>query len=96
MSHQGYPHEAALQWMMQDVQCELDITRHPSTCDQPLYRHRLIQVGTEAQPVWYWYQRYHHIMVDGFSLTAITQRIEQIYHQLRRRNADGDAVYSIF
>lgn len=31
----------------------------------------------------YWYQRYHHIMLDGFSLINLTKRIVEIYHQLQ-------------
>ncbi len=30
----------------------------------------------------YWYQRYHHIMLDGFSIINLTKRIVEIYHQL--------------
>lgn len=28
---------------------------------------------------WYWYQRYHHLVVDGFSFPAITRQIAAIY-----------------
>ncbi|NEZ39954.1 hypothetical protein EWE77_27935, partial [Klebsiella pneumoniae] len=29
----------------------------------------------QAQRRWYWYQRYHHLLVDGFSFPAITRQI---------------------
>lgn len=43
---------------------------------QPLAFHQLIQVGESH---WYWYQRYHHLVVDGFSFPAITRQIATIY-----------------
>ena len=43
---------------------------------QPLAFHQLIQVGENH---WYWYQRYHHLVVDGFSFPAITRQIAAIY-----------------
>lgn len=43
---------------------------------KPLVFHLLIQVGEKR---WYWYQRYHHLLVDGFSFPAITRQIAAIY-----------------
>jgi len=31
----------------------------------------------------YWYQRYHHIMLDGFSMINLTKRIVELYQQLQ-------------
>ncbi|WP_218714177.1 AMP-binding protein [Arthrobacter sp. BF1] len=44
-----------------------------------LYRHVLMQLG-DAQ--WLWYQRYHHILLDGYSFTAITRHILAHYSAL--------------
>ncbi len=33
---------------------------------------------------WYWYQRYHHLLVDGFSFPAITRQIAAIYRAWQR------------
>lgn len=41
-----------------------------------LWHHCLFRLGEEH---WYWYQRYHHLVVDGFSFTAITRRIANLY-----------------
>ena len=59
----------------------------PADQSQPLYRQALYQVTDETQglsgnSVWLWYQRYHHIMLDGYSFTALTRRIAAIYNQL--------------
>ena len=43
---------------------------------KPLVFHQLIQVADNR---WYWYQRYHHLLVDGFSFPAITRQIANIY-----------------
>lgn len=48
---------------------------------QPLAFHQLIQVGERH---WYWYQRYHHLVVDGFSFPAITRQIAAIYAAWRQ------------
>ncbi|MBS0881318.1 amino acid adenylation domain-containing protein [Pantoea sp. JGM49] len=49
--------------------------------DKPLYRHVLMRVGDGS---WWWYQRYHHLLVDGFSFEALTQRVAAIYAELCR------------
>lgn len=44
-----------------------------------LYRHMVIRLSDRR---WFWYQRYHHILVDGFSFTAIARRIAHIYSRI--------------
>ncbi len=46
----------------------------------PLVCHQLLRVGDDR---WYWYQRYHHLLVDGFSFPAITRQIAAIYRARR-------------
>lgn len=48
---------------------------------RPLYHHMLLHVGEQR---WFWYQRYHHLLVDGFNFPAITRRIAAIYTAWRR------------
>lgn len=45
----------------------------------PLFRHVLMQLGDTQ---WLWYQRYHHILLDGYSFTAITRHILEHYRAL--------------
>ncbi|MDG9672159.1 amino acid adenylation domain-containing protein [Hahella sp. CR1] len=61
--------------------------------DQPLYRHMLIKVGAER---WFWYQRYHHVSVDGYSFAAITRRIADIYNALRKGRAPEKSRHTPF
>ncbi|MCE9993195.1 condensation domain-containing protein, partial [Enterobacter asburiae] len=64
-------HAAALALMEADLNQNLRVDS-----GQPLALHLLIQVGEKQ---WYWYQRYHHLVVDGFSFPAITRQIAAIY-----------------
>ncbi|WP_219111226.1 enterobactin synthase subunit F, partial [Klebsiella pneumoniae] len=45
---------------------------------------QLLRVGDDR---WYWYQRYHHLLVDGFSFPAITRQIAAIYRAWQRDKA---------
>ncbi|MNB80093.1 Enterobactin synthase component F [compost metagenome] len=65
------PHSAALATMHADLNQNLCVDS-----GQPLAFHLLIQVADNR---WYWYQRYHHLVVDGFSFPAITRQIVAIY-----------------
>ncbi|WP_333850773.1 enterobactin non-ribosomal peptide synthetase EntF [Leclercia sp.] len=74
------PHAAALAQMQTDLNQNLRVDS-----GQPLAFHLLLQVADNR---WYWYQRYHHLVVDGFSFPAITRQIAAIY----RAWSNGDAV----
>lgn len=67
--------EAAAHALMQiDLGAELRVSS-----GKPLYRHILMRLPDDR---WFWYQRYHHLVVDGFSFTAIARRIANIYTRL--------------
>ncbi|MEJ2792356.1 non-ribosomal peptide synthetase [Iodobacter sp. LRB] len=51
---------------------------------QALYRHIIFKAGNER---WFWYQRYHHVCVDGYSFSALTRRIAAIYTDLQQGHA---------
>ncbi len=65
------PHAAALAVMQGDLAQNLRVDG-----GQPLVHHALLRLGERR---WYWYQRYHHLLVDGFSFPAITRHIAAIY-----------------
>ncbi|SUI63295.1 Enterobactin synthase component F [Serratia marcescens] len=67
--------QAALALMNDDLAQDL-----PADGERPLYRHALIRVSADR---WFWYQRFHHLTLDGFSFEAITRRIADIYRALR-------------
>lgn len=70
------PHAAALALMNADLAQNLRVDG-----GKPLTHHLLIQLSDTR---WYWYQRYHHLLVDGFSFPAITRQIAAIYRAMRR------------
>ena len=65
------PHGTAQALMLADLQQDLRVDS-----GKPLVFHQLIHVADNR---WYWYQRYHHLLVDGFSFPAITRQIANIY-----------------
>lgn len=73
---QSDPHAAAQALMQADLQQDLRVES-----GNPLLCHQLIRV---AENQWFWYQRYHHLLVDGFSFPAITRQIAAIYRALLR------------
>ncbi|VDR29037.1 Enterobactin synthase component F [Raoultella terrigena] len=55
--------------------------------------HQLLRTADNR---WYWYQRYHHLLVDGFSFPAITRQIAAIYRAWQRGEATPDSPFTPF
>lgn len=70
----------AFDWMWQDTRADLSIAGERALYCQTLFRLK----DAAGQPVVLWYQRYHHIMLDGFSFTSLTKRIAEIYTGLQQ------------
>lgn len=77
LRHEAHPDTAARALMRQDMSSDLRVLS-----GAPLYHHSLIRLGDQH---WYWYQRYHHLVVDGFSFTALTRRIASLYSAWQRK-----------
>ncbi|MFY9997401.1 MAG: enterobactin non-ribosomal peptide synthetase EntF [Leclercia sp.] len=82
------PHAAALATMQADLRQNLRVDS-----GQPLAFHLLIQVADNR---WYWYQRYHHLVVDGFSFPAITRQIAAIYRAWSHGETTPDSPFTPF
>ncbi|MFP2421497.1 enterobactin non-ribosomal peptide synthetase EntF [Pseudescherichia vulneris] len=82
------PHAAAMNLIKADL---AQNTRVDS--GNPLVCHQLLRV---ADTRWYWYQRYHHLLVDGFSFPAITRQIAHIYRALQRQETLPDSPFTPF
>ncbi|MGH8909693.1 MAG: condensation domain-containing protein, partial [Egibacteraceae bacterium] len=67
------PQAAAEDWMLADSARPLDLTRGP------LFSYALFRAGPER---FFWYQGYHHIVLDGFGLSLIARRVAEIYTAL--------------
>ncbi|HHU0532992.1 TPA: enterobactin non-ribosomal peptide synthetase EntF [Klebsiella pneumoniae] len=82
------PHRAATERMQADLAQDLRVDG-----GNPLVCHQLLRVGDDR---WYWYQRYHHLLVDGFSFPAITRQIAAIYRALQRGEATPESPFTPF
>jgi len=82
------PHAAAQAQMQADLNQNLRVDS-----GQPLAFHLLMQVADNR---WYWYQRYHHLVVDGFSFPAITRQIAAIYRAWSNGDATPDSPFTPF
>ncbi|PAZ12590.1 non-ribosomal peptide synthetase [Streptomyces sp. SA15] len=61
---------AAEAWMAADFATPFDLDQGP------LFRYALLKL---ADAHWIWYQRYHHIAVDGYSCSLIARRVADAY-----------------
>ncbi len=82
------PHRAATERMQADLAQDLRVDG-----GNPLVCHQLLRVGDDR---WYWYQRYHHLLVDGFSFPAITRQIAAIYRDWQRGEATPESPFTPF
>lgn len=70
--------DAAIASMHQDLAEPVSLTGNTR-----LYQQTLFRVGNDR---WFWYQRFHHILLDGYSFTTITKHICAIYRALLAGN----------
>lgn len=61
--------------------------------NEPLFCHKLFRVGPQR---WFWYQRYHHIAVDGYSIGQIARRVGAIYAARLAGRPIGPAPFTPF
>jgi len=86
------PNKSALEIMHADFTQEL--RGHTDTC---LYRQILFKLPTNNNhPQWLWYQRYHHLMIDGYSFTILTKRISEIYTALCKQVTTAESPFTSF
>ncbi|OAB38471.1 amino acid adenylation domain-containing protein [Paenibacillus glacialis] len=75
VSGQKNPHEMAEAWMKEDMSKPVDLYRGP------LFTEALFRLAPDR---FYWYQRIHHIVIDGYGFSLIARRVAQIYTALGR------------
>ncbi|WP_323074014.1 non-ribosomal peptide synthetase [Mycetohabitans endofungorum] len=73
LTAQADPEAAAQAWMQADYQQPVNLVQGPLFC------YALLKV---APAQWIWYQRYHHIMMDGYGRYLIAQRVAHVYSAL--------------
>jgi len=81
------PRAAAEDWMRADLARPVKVT------EGPLFAHGVLVLGPE---LFVWYQRVHHLLLDGGSLAVFARRLADVYAALvDGRSADGPALESV-
>ncbi|WP_327666578.1 MULTISPECIES: non-ribosomal peptide synthetase [unclassified Streptomyces] len=73
LTGEAHPRSAAEAWTAADFATPFDLER------SPLFRYALLKL---ADAHWIWYQRYHHIAVDGYSCSLVAGRVADAYSAL--------------
>ncbi|MDF2723024.1 MAG: diguanylate cyclase, partial [Paenibacillus sp.] len=75
-SKEEAPFEQAKAWMSADLSRACDLT------EGPLFTEALLQIEPER---YLWYQRIHHIAMDGYGFSLLTNRVAQVYTAMLQR-----------
>jgi enterobactin synthetase component F len=67
------PTASALEWMRVDLAAPVDLRR------DVLFHHAIFLLGPEHV---LWYQRVHHIALDGYGLSLVARRVAEVYTAL--------------
>ncbi|HEY9330755.1 MAG TPA: amino acid adenylation domain-containing protein [Streptomyces sp.] len=71
-------------WMRADLAEPCDLAAGP------LFRHALFRVGRER---WLWYQRIHHLVMDGFGYSLLVRRTAEVYSARARGQDPGPRTF---
>ncbi|WP_158628843.1 non-ribosomal peptide synthetase [Dyella choica] len=71
VSHEARPRAAAEAWMMEELNRPVDLA------NDPLWVSALFKA---AEDRYYWYQRAHHVIFDGYSGGVIARRLAELYN----------------
>jgi amino acid adenylation domain-containing protein len=74
------PTASALEWMRVDLAAPVDLRR------DVLFHHAIFLLGPEHV---LWYQRVHHIALDGYGLSLVARRVAEVYTALVEGRAPG-------
>ena len=73
---------AAQSWMVHDLDQAVDLSQGP------LFTEALFKISADR---YYWYQRIHHIVIDGFGVSLLLQKVSQVYTGLAGGNLQAQA-----
>ena len=77
VSDQANAPQRALAWMQQRMATTFTLY------DEPLYQFALIKIAPDD---YYWFQKYHHIIVDGWGMSLIVQQVAAVYNALLNKD----------
>ncbi len=87
VSDQENPQEKALLWMKEDLIHPIDLTT------DRLFSQALFKVGPDR---YFWYQQIHHIVMDAFGFSLISQRVAKLYTALVQGRPCEEVAFSPF
>lgn len=77
LSMQKNPREIAESWMKADMTKSIDLK------SEPLFTEALFKIAPDQ---FYWYQRIHHLVIDGYGFSLIARRVAQLYTSIDRKS----------
>ncbi|MGF7045583.1 nonribosomal peptide synthetase DhbF [Paenibacillus sp. DS2015] len=87
LSAEQNPREVAEAWMQADLSRSVDLTQGP------LFTEALFKAGSNR---YLWYQRIHHIVMDGYGFSLIAKRVAKNYSALvNNLSIEGDVFGSL-
>ena len=81
------PFHAAQSWMVHDLDQAVDLSQGP------LFTEALFKISADR---YYWYQRIHHIVIDGFGVSLLPQKVSQVYTGLAGGESSGTGEFGRF
>ncbi|MFI0977110.1 amino acid adenylation domain-containing protein [Streptomyces sp. NPDC021093] len=79
------PFSDAYAWMHSDLATPFDLAAGP------LFAHALFRVADDR---WLWYQRVHHIVMDGFGYSLLARRTAEVYTALAAGETPSDSPFA--
>jgi len=84
----------------EDVEAALSLDGCSPLCRHVLYvlpkSEAIDSTDTEDQKQIIWYQRFHHIMLDGFSFNGFTKRVSSVYNAFYRGQTPSENPFGAF
>ncbi|MBM7168688.1 non-ribosomal peptide synthetase, partial [Streptomyces sp. G44] len=84
LSAEPDPERAAHAWM------DTAVTRPMNLTEDPLFEYALLKLGSDR---FWWYQGYHHAVMDAFGSLLITRRVADVYTALAGGGTAGESPF---
>ena len=100
LEQQNNPQSWIEKQIKEDVTAALSLDGCSPLCRHVLYvlpkSEAADSTDTEGQKQIIWYQRFHHIMLDGFSFNGFTKRVSSVYNALCRGQTPSENPFGAF
>jgi nonribosomal peptide synthetase DhbF len=87
VSNKPAPYEAAEEWM------KADLSKTVNLSEGPLFSEALFQLAPDR---FLWYQRIHHIAIDGFGFSLLARRAAQLYTSYTKGGTAEETAFGSF